>query len=306
MNKKKPDIFGGKLFDVEHALNMHAANFFYLPAAAIYNQEMLAPHAELIARCHIYVIGFVPRVNFVNAEQQDRDLVLTYEVLGNSYDLIWELPPGAALLNENDHWYVDNGTGQRFFPNEGTCLQRLNQQYGLMRFLVKYIGQAYGQDGSRSALDRLTKHETLQKISLLGAPEGYRLELVLLQVEPNNQIITMFNPFAENMDEGEARISQGLDKLFNTSEQERVALYEAAMIRYFQPEFNKEFKNSFPSTSLKVLQDCYDKDFSSVSAELVLGELPVVLYSETIAPSDEHFAHHDLHTDEARKVFFAK
>ncbi|PHP66929.1 hypothetical protein CSC94_11880 [Zhengella mangrovi] len=298
-------MLSDKRFDVEHALNMHAASFFYMPAAGIYDRERLEPHAELIAKCHIYLIGFVPRVNFVNAAQKDRDLVLTYEILGKSYDLVWELPPEAMLHHENGLWYVGDGTGRRFFPNEGACLQRLNHQYGVIKFLVKYIGQAYGQDGSRSALDRLIKHETLQKISLLGAPEGYRLELILLQVEPDNQIITIFNPFAENKKDGSARIDQGLEKLFNTSEEERVALYEAAMIRYFSPEFNMEYKNSFPSTTLKILQDCYDKDFSAVSAELVLDDLPVTLYSEAVTPTDMHFAFHDLHTDEARKVFFA-
>jgi len=39
-------------------------------------------------------------------------------------------------------------------------------------FEVKYIGQAYGDAGSRNALDRLLKHETLQKIALNGAPNG--------------------------------------------------------------------------------------------------------------------------------------
>lgn len=304
--KKNLNFLADKLFDVEHALNMHASSFFYLPAAGIYEPEKLAPHADLISKCHIYVIGFVPKINFVNAAQKDRDLILSFEALGKNYDLTWELPPDYTLHHVDGLWYVDDGTGQRFFPNEHSWLQGLQQRYGIAKFLVKYIGQAFGKDGSRSALDRLTKHETLQKISLLGAPEGYRLELVLLQVEPDNQLITMFNPWAENKEKGSERIKRGLDKLFNTSEKERVALYEAALIRYFQPEFNIEFKDSFPSTNLKVLQDCYDKDLAAVSAEIVLDELPVTLYSEVVKPSDTHFAFYDLHSDEARRVFFAK
>jgi len=305
MSKKKRDLFAGRLFDVEHGINMHAVNCFYMPAGKIYDREVLEPHAELISRCHIYVIGFVPIINFANAQQKERGLLLTYEVLGDSYDIVWELPPEGSLHHEDGLFYVSDGSGNRFFPNEKECLQRLNDQYGLNKFLIKYIGQAYGKEGSRSALDRLTKHETLQKISLLGAPRGYRVDLLLVEVEPNNQVITAFNPFAENSDSGEARIQQGLDKLFNTSEQERVALYEAAMIRYFSPEFNKEFKNSFPSTNLKVLRDCYEKDFSSVSAELVVEGLPLTFYSEAVEPAHIHIAQHDLHTDEARKMFFA-
>lgn len=78
------------------------------------------------------------------------------------------------------------------------------------------------------------------------------------------------------------------------------------MIRYFYPEFNKEFKDSFPSTNLKVLQDCYDKDFASVIAEISIEELPFRLCSEVVPPKTYHFAAHDLHKAEDRKAFFLK
>lgn len=118
-------------------------------------------------------------------------------------------------------------------------------------------------------------------------------------------MITFFNPFAQNKEQGSERIAAGLDKLFDTNDAERATLYEASLIRYFQPKFNKEFKESFPSTNLKVLADCYDKDFSAIMAEISIDELPFQLRSETIAAAPSHMAHHDLHTDAARKVFFS-
>lgn len=42
---------------------------------------------------------------------------------------------------------------------------------GKVYFDIQYIGQAYGKSGSRNALDRLRKHETVQKIALQGVPE---------------------------------------------------------------------------------------------------------------------------------------
>ncbi|MFN7073900.1 hypothetical protein ACK4QV_20235, partial [Proteus mirabilis] len=92
----------------------------------------------------------------------------------------------------------------------------------------------------------------------------YKLSLLLLEVKPNTSIITAFTPNAQVKDTESVRIKAGLDKLFNTSEAERISLYEAALIRYFSPEYNKEFKDSFPSTNLKILQDCYNKDISAV------------------------------------------
>lgn len=183
-------------------------------------------------------------------------------------------------------------------------MKRLAELMDPIKFEVKYVGQAYGQDGSRSAIDRLLKHETLQKIALKGVPQGYRITLLLLAIEPSNRMITSINPFAKNTQDGEARIQQGLSKFFNTTEQERISLYEAALIRYFYPEFNKEFKDSFPSTNLKILQDCHEKDFSAVVAEICIDELPFRLWSSAVNPKLYHIAKHDLHKDEDRRMFF--
>lgn len=173
-----------------------------------------------------------------------------------------------------------------------------------MTFEVKYVGQAYGQDGSRNAVDRLLKHETLQKIALKGVPDGHQLTLLLLAVQPENQLFTVMNPFAKNKDGSGERIKAGLEKLYNTTEIERISIYEAALIRYFYPDFNKEFKDSFPSTNLKILQDCYKKDFSAVVAEICIDDLPFQLFSGAVEQSFYHIAKHDLHQDKDRRAFF--
>jgi len=174
-----------------------------------------------------------------------------------------------------------------------------------MPFEVLYIGQAYGEDGSRNALDRLKKHETLQKIAVQGVPESKVVSLLLLEIAPN-RIITAFYPKAQQQDQSSVRIGQGLDRLFGTSEAERVSLFEAALIRYFQPAFNKQLKDSFPSTNLKLLTDCYDKDFHSLVAEIVIDDLPFKMFSENVAKAQYHQARFELTNDADRKAFFAK
>lgn len=114
----------------------------------------------------------------------------------------------------------------------------------------------------------------------------------------------MFKTNAKFKDEDSSRINAGLDKLYNTSLQERISIYEAALIRYFCPQYNKEFKDSFPSTNLKILQDCYKKDFSAVIAEINFDNLPFKIFSSSVKSSDSHMAIFDLHKDEARKLFF--
>jgi hypothetical protein len=190
---------------------------------------------------------------------------------------------------------------------EALCeiFQKIAHTHDCLRFDIQYIGQAYGADGSRNALDRLRKHETLQKIALQGVPDGYRLELILLEVVPGTRVITVFNPKAEDQTQGGERIKAGLDKLFGTDEKERVSLFEAAFIRYFRPTFNEKFKDSFPSTNMKVLQDCYAKDFSAIIAEIGFDELPYKLFSDQVEVKDHHMASFNLSTEEDRAVFFS-
>lgn len=301
---QRSDHLRNALFDVEHALGMYATGYCTLPAEGIYDREALAPVMPVIETCHIYMIGYVPVITLVEARRNEDGLLLDLDVLQSRHTVIYPIPSVLSLHNDEDRYFLEAPDGRRYWPDTEDVQRRLSHQSGLINFDVKYIGQAYGQDGSRNALDRLLKHETLQRISLLGVPSGYRLTLLLLAIKPNNQLFTVFNPRAKNKDEDGSRIRAGLDKLFNTSEAERTSLYEASLIRYFYPEFNKEFKNSFPSTNLKVLQDCYEKDFSAVVAEICIDELPFRLRSEVVEPKHWHIAKHDLHEASDRRMFF--
>ena len=292
------------MFDVEHALGMYALGYCTFPAEGIYDKTSLASLMLVIESCHIYLIGFVPRITLENARQDGDGIHLTYSVLGREHTLAYPVPKGYVLKEDDDVYSLQDSSGDAYWLNPDEVQQRLSRETGSIDFNVKYIGQAYGQDGSRNALDRLLKHETLQRISLLGIPDGYRLTVLLLSIQPSNQLYTVFNPFAKNKDEDGQRVKSGLDKLYNTSEAERTTLYEASLIRYFYPEYNKEFKDSFPSTNLKVLKDCYSKDFSALVAEICIDKLPFRLKSETVEPQNYHIVRHDLHQAADRKMFF--
>lgn len=304
---KKSDIqnlMADKLYDIEHSLGMHAIDYCTMPAKAIYDKGALAPLMEVIKNCHVYLIGFTPVIEFIDAEQEENVLILSYTVAGQDCKLSFELPDGFSLKIHDELPYIEDPNGQLSWPDDKLIQTQLSAQTGLINFEVKYIGQAYGKEGSRNAIDRLLNHEALQRISLKGVPSGYQLSLLLLAIQPNGQLFTMMNPFAKNTEEGPSRIRAGLDKLFNTTEQERITLYEASLIRYFYPEFNTEFKDSFPSTNLKVLKDCYAKDFSGIVAEICIEGLPFKLFSKSVGPKNFHIAKHDLHKDDTRRMFF--
>lgn len=283
---------------------MYASSFCTLPAEFIYDKSQLATYMPVVETCHIYMIGYLPRIDVVDAQRDERGLHITFEVLGARHTVNYDIPISWDLKSTESGFHLEDSDGQCYWPDPLEAQHRLSIQSGLLNFHVKYIGQAYGQDGSRNALDRLLKHETLQRISLLGTPDGHRLSLLLLSIEARSQLFTVFNPFAKNKDDEGERIRNGIDKLYNTSQAEQTTLFEASLIRYFYPEFNKEFKDSFPSTNLKVLRDCYEKDFSALIAEIWIEGLPFRLMSETVPPKSYHIAKHDLHRSEERKIFF--
>jgi hypothetical protein len=300
----KRQYFRERTFDVEHALNMYATSFVLMPAPSLYDETLLRKYAKNLETCHIYLIGFVPRIERSEPRIENGDLVTTYMILGATYELHWPIPPRSKIETVADRWWVSTENGDRIGPTEQAVQRRLNDELDAVRFEVLYIGQSYGKDGSRNAVDRLLKHETLQKISLQGIPTSHQLYVVLLEIQPANRMITVMNPFAKHVDEGNQRISAGLDKLFDTNEAERITLYEASLIRYFQPRYNKEFKDSFPSTNMKVLADCFKKDFAALIAEICIDEIPFKMFTTTVPAAQYHSATHDLHDDVARKVFF--
>lgn len=294
-------ILKESMFDIEHALSLYATSFFYLPAKMLYDKERLKQYEDISKKCHIYIIGYLPKIKLLRGYQEEQYGVLEFEIGSFKHSLKLLLPQGYRLESDDIGPYITNQQGQQFSIPEKEINSFLQHH---SKFEVKYVGQAYGKGGSRNAIDRLMKHETLQKISLTGVPDNYELQLLLLEVEPNPQLVTAMNPFAKQKDKTGGRIKAGIDKLFNTNEQERISLYEAALIRYFQPQFNREFKDSFPSTRLKILHDCYEKDFSIVSAEIIFDELPFQLWSDAAPAKYSHMAVHYLHDDQSRKTFF--
>ena len=306
MNKNCDDLnpFSGALFDVEHALNIYATSYSTFAAEALYNEQFLKTISQADRAFHIYLIGFSPKIEIDNPRFENSSLTLTVSCIGKKSELIFDIPQEFKFIQTKDQCYLEDQDGQPRWPNQEHIIQKLSDAVDGLPFHVKYIGQSYGEDGSRDALDRLLKHETLQKIAIKGIPDDQVLQVILLELLPANRVLTAFLPNAENRDDDETRRQNGVDKLFDTTEAERISLYEASLIRYFSPEFNKEFKNSFPSTHLKILQDCYKKDFLAVTAEINFDNFPFRLFSEKVPKSYYHIITHDLQNQENRRMFF--
>lgn len=294
-----------KAFDVEHSLSLYAHSYAHFPAKNLYDKDLASRLGKVVKKCHIYMIGLSPVINFSDFKQISNDTIELLVTKNNKSEVLEISFEHHITLIENESMYYifDENNDQIKFGEDFLGYEYIKAK-GPVPFEVLYIGQAYGKDGRRNAIDRLKKHEKLQKISLLGVPKDHQLEVILLEIQPNNQMFTFLNPFAKDSSSGEERIRKGLDKLFNTKEIERITLYEASFIRYFEPKFNKEFKDSFPSTRMKVLADCYDKDFSGIVSEIYFDDFYFGLFSKKQEPQKHYMSKIKLHTNEDRNMFF--
>jgi hypothetical protein len=122
---------------------------------------------------------------------------------------------------------------------------------------VLYIGQAYGQEGERLAIDRLCSHETLQKILADTLPD-HEILILFFRYENHRIIAGSIGDFKaeQTATKGEERdhFSKMMNSTFNFTRKNIVSLAEAALIKYFEPKYNKMYKKNFPSNH-KVLEE---------------------------------------------------
>jgi hypothetical protein len=171
---------------------------------------------------------------------------------------------------------------------------------------VLYIGQAYGSDGSRTAVDRLQNHSTLQGIyaeAIRNSPDQ-EVWMVLCSFEP--YLLASFDGrsknYATTLHQDDAHIHQVISTAI--TEQQEINFTEAALIKYFQPEYNKVYKDSFPNPAHSTYSECYDVDLNMVSVEVQTEELRLKLWSEAAKPAWVHFCTFPLHSKQERQFMF--
>ena len=88
------------------------------------------------------------------------------------------------------------------------------------------------------------------------------------------------------------------------SDQQRINFTEAALIRYFQPEYNTLFKDPFPSPVHSSYASCYDVDLNMIAVEVGSEDLGCKFWSKHVEPKWTHIAAFPLHSREQRKHMF--
>ncbi|QRO31674.1 hypothetical protein [Chromobacterium violaceum] len=158
-------------------------------------------------------------------------------------------------------------------------------------FEVLYVGQAFGKNGERLAIDRLAAHTTLQRIMAETAEEdpAYEVLLLLFRFEHSRNIISSAGDFSVEPTATSQEESEHLLKASNTKidRKTRITLAEAALINHFKPKYNTMHKDSFRASNmkkLKSLKNLFKNDLTAVMVEINSINFGGKLFTETRRP----------------------
>ena len=282
-------------------------------------QEYLYQIDEAGIDPHIYVIGRRPRI-MLNPEsvkvQQDR---VSGEFMKQLKDHLVSIPFDAPnrlgthsvrLKCEypyTEFAFLDDNGEPILHGKSAILLGTLGTKYWEHLDLeVLYVGQAYGKEGSRTSADRLKQHETLQGIyaeAIRRSPDQ-EVWIVVSEFEPLllGSIDGRAKEFATTTEDDDEHIKTVTST--QITEQQMINFTEAALIKYFQPPYNKIFKDTFPNPAHSTYSECYDIDLNMVCVELQTEELRLRLWSEAVQPDWIHFCSFPLHSREERQYMF--
>lgn len=298
----------------DFAVNIYSKSWVMFTADQVTKKGSMDDECKKIStQCHIYVICTRPKLQFdpvsfnFDAENSIISGKLIYRQEGIEifipFETVFDLVDGATNVALSKYPYRElvtmNDAGEiiRYLPAYALSLTlgQHRQIPALQNLKVAYVGQAFGK-GKRTALERLRSHSTLQKILAETHYHSPDDDVFILTFEYcPYRIISKFD--GRNSDEAKTvndakRFKNIINNPLSTFQQ--ICLTEAALIRFFKPEFNTIYKESFPEKDMKILRECNDLDFSSLIVEINTDELEFSLYSDDVGPRMHHMANFDL------------
>jgi hypothetical protein len=272
-----------------------------------------------LEEAHIYFVCQRPRVRLVKGGTRKSDgIPFTLNItdqggtLAKEFLLLdkWLRPEVAVIEPEQNGAYMVVTDGLRdispMMPLENLLEFAADQLPELANLEVVYVGQAYGEDGSRNAVDRLQSHSTLQQVLADLAHVSWWMEPVLLLFTYDApQFIMKLDGRGSPEITGDEDLAHYMSiRTEPLSDAQAISIAEASLIRYFQPHYNTHFKGNYPTSELQHLRDAYRLDYNAIITEIDTEDLYVSTFSKTRRAAEHHIAQFDLHDPQERLSFF--
>ncbi len=318
-----------RIHEVEALLELFSSDGFIFRPSELYEINLGSSLRQYLERYNIYIICRRPRFSI-----NPKSLKLNKKKQTITGEFIISLPGEKKSVdfefkNPMDEYIETLGALEypfdqlRFITKSGFPIQLriidvikfLANPFSLLPYsqlLVEYVGQSFGADGKRDALDRLIGetgkqgHGSLQKVlSDLNAhyPDD-EVFIVLYSFEFYKKHIVGGGSYEPEISFDKA--PDRFDKFMRVtlSRQNRIDLVEAALIRYFQPIYNERYKKTFPKENHKILNALYDFDITGLAISLSTEESFTPLYSHVVPASCQHLITYPITKEEDRATYF--
>ena len=278
----------------------------------------IVEYFDAIRPCHLYLIGSRPRVTLIPDEcnfsattahlafglqVQNRTEVIERDVLNwiGRDDLMIECTYPHTFFNIRDSTGVSHRSGKAAL----LLAECTSAHVDALDFKVLYVGQSYGMGGERRAPQRLASHSTLQGIYAEAITRSPDQEIWIILAHVESRLLANIDgrqAAVATRAEDDLHIREVLKR--SVSEQHLINYAEAGLIRYFQPEYNTVFKDTFPSPAHSSYAECYDMDLNGIVVEVQTEEIRLQLWSDSVKRKWVHFGQFELHDRAERQSMF--
>lgn len=318
------NIFGKNnyRFGVESFLLMYLNQYQFVLGSDL---EYYAKSDETFTKdnpCNIYFVLRRPKVTIdpnsvkINGKKADFELIIHHPTEGGIIKMGTVLNKAKSELEFHTEYPYNLFTfsdkkGVLLGARPSTLIDSVqvenNLKLSTLDYEVLYIGQAYGKNGKRTALDRLSSHETVQKIYTHSLTQNPDSDIWILLTNFSQQSM-LFSAGADliKVSEKDSKIERKKGEHFfenngiSITEKQKINFTEAALIKYFQPKYNIEFKDSFPSTKHKSYSECYNLDIKALTIELDTSENTRKIFTEKVERTHHHMKMFEFNSDEDR------
>jgi hypothetical protein len=301
----------------EFGLNVCTNQMFLL------QQDHLSEIDKIGVNTHIYMICRRPRIGLIpetviftkeNITGQffiskgDEKKPIDFEIRNNlgthEVQLVCEYPFTEFAIQIESGEIILMGKSALLMTRCGT------QYWKYLDLEVLYIGQSFGKEGERTSSERLKNHSTLQGIYAEALQKSPDQDIWLILSTFGETLLTSIDGRKDTYGTTSEEDDKHRSKVFKNiledpmSLQQVINFTEAALIRYFQPPYNKIYKNSFPNPKHTSYSECYDIDLNMIMVELQTEQIGLKLYSESVEPKWIHYCEFPLHSREKRIYMF--
>lgn len=200
------------------------------------------------------------------------------------------------VYDENEHLLAVGKTAN-LVP---LCRESLEDMLDLE---VMYIGQPFGIEGVSTNPNKILELPAIQEIcsDILQRSTDHEVWLILWSFQEMSDSANLNLDALSEQEEAQLLKNITDRKL---SAQQCISFTEAALINYFEPEYNNRLTHDFRNDARQTYDDCTSSDVTSITIEINTEEISSSLWSSKIDSFFMHHADFELNSADERRDFF--